>query len=349
MREGEPAAIRVQREPTKTSTPKLPASWKKTIEEFKHAKAKPQEPVDPVKLEHDYTNALDYINDFYGNSLKCLDFAQQAESTAIGTFTRIMSVPDAPDVVKEIVLTIVGVGFNAVGGWNLIEQGMTKGIFATNVWNMERSIGEKIGTVGMAKIKALGPGERDELLGKFLTERAKEGVEAGKTAHEVGEKSEGGSSVGETVETANKAAEKSLLDWGTYSATALQEKQIAKSHLKQLYDGHATSWGDTLESLVKNTLGPIPDAQAAGKHVLETAHKVELELYKEHFSGERTPHVQVIQGDAGVYSRTAKGIPQAVSARIAELLGWPKDELRVVKWLGGTEEIQRVHESGKFQ
>ena len=262
VREGEPAAVRVQRAPTKASAPKLPASWKKKIEEFKHAKAQPQEPVDPAKLEHDYTNALDYINDFYGNSLKCLRLRAAGREPAIGTFTRTMLVPDAPDVMKEVILTIVGIGFNAVGGWNLIEQGMTKGIFATNVWNMERSLGEKIGTVGMAKLKALGPGERDELLGKFLTERAKEGVEGGKTAHEVGEKSEGGSSVGETVGTANKAAEKSLLDWGTYSATALQEKQIAKNHLKQLYDGHATAWGR--HARVAGQEHPRPDPRRAG-------------------------------------------------------------------------------------
>ena len=41
---------------------------------------------------------------------------------------------------------------------------------------------------------------------------------------------------------------------------------------------------------------------------------------------------------------------RAASARIAELLGWPRDDdLRVIEWLGGKEFVQRVHESGKFR
>jgi len=327
----------------------LPDDWQKKIKEFKLAKGQKEDPgVQAANVEHDHTLALDYVNDFYLNTMKCLDFAKQAESTAIGEFTNTMSVPDAPNVTKEVVMSLLGVGFSAVGGWSVIERGMSKGLFAMKVWNMERQVGEKIGTPAFEALKKVAePGERNEELGKFLSERAKEGVEAVKTGAEVGEKREAGTSAGETAETANKAAEKSLVDWGTHTAVAIQEKQMAKDHLAQLYKDHAYVW-DSLESRVKDTLGQVPDAAAMGKHVLETAHKIELELYKERFSGERAPEIRVIQGGAGVYSRTLAGVPHAVVARIAELQGTWANDLAVGEWLGAKVITSTVHESGKF-
>jgi hypothetical protein len=314
----------------------------------------PIEPVDPIaESEHaqrDATDALDYVNDFYGKVNRCLDLAHGAESTAIDIFSRITSTPDAPDLATEVAMALLNAGFSAVGGWDLIEKGLTRGVFARNVSRLERGLGDKIGTRAVDELKKLGPSERDVEVGKYLTEMAKEGVGVGRESREKSEKAKQDTEAGRSTETANKSAEKSLIEWGLHVAMAAQEQEIAKANLLKLRDD-PTYRGRLLEEM-RDALGAPPDLIAMGKAVDQAERNYELALYKKRFGPGSGVHIDEI-GDTGgnVYGRHLGGGGDSmdrVVERICELQGWPKDELRVGEWLEAPVVKQRHAVSGKF-
>lgn len=299
------------------------------------------------RATRDYADALDYINEFYGDVIRCLDFAYEAESTAIGIFGRTTSTPDPPSMTKDVIMSIFNLGFTAVGGWSLIEKGLSKGIFAVNLWRMEKGLGEKLGADVVQALGKMSTRQRDAELAKNVLDLAKEGYGAGKTGKDaIGGKD---TDAGRSTEVANKSAVKSLVNWGEKSSVAATEKEIAKANLAKIRDDPKLRGG--LLNETRAALGDRPDAKAMGRLVQKVEERYELELYKARFGGDKGVYIQEIKGRMGTYSRILKGGGDSmdrVIARICEIHGWPKSQLRVGEWLGVPTKVQRVNESGRM-
>lgn len=311
--------------------------------------------------EHDYTLATRYIQDFYTDVGQCIDFAHEAERTAINAFTRTTTTQDAPRLGDQVAISLLDVGFHTLGGWTLVERGITRGIFARNIWAMKRALGEKIGQHAVETLTKLGPTERQAALGKALTAAAEHTSAAAVSVRKAAQH-QAQTEAGRTTQAANQADQRSLVRWGRAHAIASQEKSIAEKHLERLYQEEAHG-PYNLRARIKADLGPRPNVKAMGNKVAATAQHFELELYKRRFGPHSGARVVEDRGRMGVYSRTLQGPPgfgswEQVVKRIYELKGWPwhenwlyrghKHDLDVAALLHLPTVVNQIVESGKM-
>jgi hypothetical protein len=313
---------------------------------------------DPEAASDDYSDALDYINDFYERVRDSLALHDKVRATAQGNYETFGKLEDPPSLADEIVKAIFMQVLSAVPGWGgVVAKGLEMGIFAMQLGRLKLELDEQpIPGYSVADEERIGPSEATKERAKKNAERVKTGWDTGtkvvETVIDVLAKQKAAADAEKAALESAGLAQQRITDWAAGIAVAQKEEAIVKGWLKKARDDGKNR--GRLRALVEQRLGPLVVVDP--KLVPSLISHYELALYRAKFGGKHGAgkNVRTVYespwGDSDPTSpelRVAGGLSQATRRQIAKCAGVSAtDDQTMAKVLGVQTVVERKRNPG---
>jgi hypothetical protein len=330
----------LQRHPTKTKV-----------------KAKKPPGVDDSTAARDYTNAVKYVEDFYDGVHAALELHDKVRKTAQENYEKIGELQDPPSLAAEVVKALFSVAMSKVPGWDLIEKGLTIGLFASELGKLKLELDEyPIPGYRVEDAERAGPSEATKARAKKKVEHAKTGWEAASKVYDtvvdvLAKQKAAAEAEAKALQSAGLSQQR-ITDWAKGTSAAQKEEKVVTDWVKKA--GADKKLRGRMEATVAKRLGPIPVIDPAQVEVLTKLY--ELELYRMKFGGPDGAGKNVSTIYTGGWSdsaptrpelRVAGGLSKATRRRIAWCAGVTSiDDETMVRVLGIPTVIERKRNPG---
>jgi hypothetical protein len=313
--------------------------------------------IDAAAVSRDYANALKYVEDFYDGVHHALELHDKVRESAQNNYERIGELQDPPSLGEEIVKAIFSVVMSKVPGWDLIEKGLTIGLFASELGKLKLELDEvPIPGYTLEDAERAGPSEATKARAKKKVEHAKTGWEGASKVYDtvidvMAKQKAAAEAEAKALQSAGLSQQR-ITDWAKGTSVAQQEEKIVTAWVKKA--GADAKLRGRMEAAVVKRLGPIPVIDPAQVEVLTK--RYELELYRMKFGGKDGAGKVVRTVYTGGWSdsaptagelRVAGGLSKATRRRIAWCAGESGiDDATMIRVLGIPTIIERKRNPG---
>jgi hypothetical protein len=333
----------LQRDKTKTKT------------KVKTKQAPPR--IDDAAAARDYANALKYVEDFYDGVDKALELHDKVRASAQINYEKIGELQDPPSLGEEVVKALFSVVMSKIPGWDLIEKGLTIGLFASELGKLKLELDEyPIPGYTVEDADKAGPSEATKARAKKKVEHAKTGWEAASKVYDtvvdvMAKQKAAAEAEAKALQSAGLSQQR-ITDWAKGTAAAQKEEKVVTDWVKKA--GADAKLRGRMEAAVTKRLGPVAVIDPAQVETL--TRRYELELYRMKFGGPDGAGKNVSTVYTGGWSdseptrpelRVAGGLSKATRRRIAWCAGVTGiDDETMVKVLGIPTIIERKRNPG---
>ena len=291
--------------------------------------------IDDATAGRDYADALKYVDDFYEGVHLALELHDKVRLTAQVNYEKFGELKDPPSLGEEIVKALFSVVMSKIPGWDLIEKGLTVGLFASELGKLKLELDEyPIPGYSVADEERKGPSEATKGRAKKHVDHAKTGWEGATKVYDavldvLAKQKAAAEAEAGALQSAGLSQQR-ITDWAKGTGVAQKEEKVVTSWVQKAGADKKLRGG--MLAAVQRRLGPVPVIDE--KQVEELTKRYELELYRMKFGGAEGAAKNVSTIYTGGWSDSAPTTPEL---RVAG--GLSKATRRRIAWCAGVSGI----------
>jgi hypothetical protein len=295
----------------------------------KPAQVKPLTAEEVEDIAADYANAISYARKYFTRVRDVLSLRSQVHDVAIRNFDTFGKLKDPPSLSGAIIAEIFKQVVGLIPGGAAIKAGLAGGFFALDMVSLKKDLeAYPIPGMSLEEERAKGPSDKNKAKAEKLYGRGKTGYDIGKGVYDkVKEVKAKEKEAAEAEASAKELAglqSGRIQEWTTAIENLQRQEDAVDRWLKDAQRGKKHR--GTVEKLVQEKLGPLPDVTQVFRAQLEKQYELALysqkleyasvTKYSDYFGTEHpgTPKIALPGGER---------ISSATYRRIAELVGVP--------------------------